>query len=238
MALTLKYDAPTAEYDLTDTATNAMAAPQATPRLGGFTLRNRFSGASAITIAKSCVSTSDVDVNQINVLDVPKRTLVKAINVFGVESNAVPEHAFTYGGTSASLSASDINMDLAFFALPYKSPSQSTTISLSASLHHGIIETVEATGSAPKGGIVGSVLEKVGSSMTDPEKGCLPIGTGLSSNAVVAATYFKPLYYPHGGKIVLALKGSVADSATKINLVSGVCSGVWEVQAECQYVPE
>jgi hypothetical protein len=238
MALTLKYDAPTTQVDLTDASVNAKACPIATPRVGGFTLRNRFSGALATTLTASCVSTSDVDVNLITVLDIPKRTLVKDLHLFGVESQAVPNHAFTYAGTSTSLSANDINADLAFLALPYKSPSQASTIAVSASLVHGVIETIEATNSLIAGGIVGSVLEKVDASMTDPEKGHMEIAHTMTSNAVAAGSLRPKLYYPHGGKIILALKGAVADSATKVNQMAGACSGVWEIQANCNYVPE
>ena len=238
MALTLKYDAPTTEVDLTDATVNAKACPMATPRVGGFTLRNRFSGALAVTLTASCVSTSDVDVNIMTVLDVPKRTLVKDLHLFGVESQAVPAHAFTYAGTSASLSANDINADIALLALPYASPSQASTIAVDASLVHGVIETVEATNSVIAGGIVGSKLEKVDASMTDPEKGHIPVASAMTSNAIAAGTMIKPRYYPHGGKVILALKGAVADSATKVNQMAGACAGVWEIQAACQYVPE
>ena len=239
MALALTYDAPTVEYDLTATATNVKAAPQATARLGGFTLRNRFSGALAITMTAGCVNTSDVDVNQINVLDVPKRTLVRGINLFAVESETVPSHAFTYAGTSASLSASDQDMNLTFIAQPYKDPSQSTLDSVAASLTLGTILLTVAGASAPEGGFVGTPIVAVDSSTSSATKGGIAVvSSGHASNYIDAGAFSTPRYFPHGGKVLMALTGSVVDSDTKVEQFSGVCAGVWEVQAMCQYVPE
>ena len=239
MANTLKYDAPTAAIDLTAVATNVKAVPLATPRVGGFVLRNRFSGALAITMARSCVTGSDVDINQITVLDVPKRTMIRGINLYAVESETVPSHAFAYAGTAASIANNDQNTDLAFIAQPYKDPSQSTLDSVSASLTLGtiLLDAATAAGSAIKGTFTSTPIVNVDSSTANATKAGIAVVSSVTANAVGAGSFSYPRYFPHGGKVLLALTGSVCNTNADVNHMSAKCSGVWEVQAECEYVP-
>lgn len=245
MAIAVKHTG--SAIDLTSISTNKDLAPVATPRLGGFTLRNRFSGALAVTLSNSKVvgASSAVKNNPIYVMDVPRRTFVKKVNVFAVEGKTVPGHAFTYGGTSASLSASDQNLNLTFIAQPIKKDTGSavTYDSISASLTLGTIGLTEATNSLPKGSFASTPLvavsSRVSSTTSSATKAGFQTAIGIDpDNAHDAGGYFTPRYFPHGGRVVMTLTGSVVDNDSKINNLSGVCSGVWEVQAECEYVPE
>lgn len=230
--------------DLTSASTNVDVAPVATPRQSGFTLRNRFEGSLAVTLSGSATSgSSSLLNNPIYIMEVPPRTLVKNINVYAVEGKAVPGHAFTYAGTSASLSASDQALNLTFVAQPVKKWATSsgtktkTYDSLSASLTMGQILLTAATASLPKGSLTGTPLAAISapsSSTSSATKGGFYAGLGQgASNVNDDGTYNYPRFFPHGGRVVMTVTGSVADSTSKMDALSGVCSGTWEVQAEC-----
>jgi hypothetical protein len=64
-------------------------------------------------------------------------------------------------------------------------------------------------------------------------------------DAAVAEQPDVPVYFPYGGYITMGLsisraggKGVSSSSGTKFVGLTGAISGVWEVQADCQYVPE
>jgi hypothetical protein len=245
MAIAVKHNG--SAIDLTSYSTNVNVAPVSTPRASGFTLRNRFEGSLAKTLSTSAVTgaSSQIANNPIYIMAVPPRTLVKRVNVFAVEGKTVPGHAFTYGGTSASLSASDQTLNLTFVAQPIKKwatasgTKTKTYDTLSASLTLGQILLTAATASAPKGSMTGSPLVAISapsSTTSSATKGGFFAGLGQgASNVNDDGTYEYPRFFPHGGRIVMTLTGSVADNDSKIGTLSGVCSGTWEVQAECVY---
>jgi hypothetical protein len=242
MALAVTY-AGTA-IDLTDPAVNVDVAPVATPRQGGFTLRNRFEGSLAVTLSGSAASGSSLDNNIIYVLEVPPHTLVERINLFAVEGKTVPGHACAYSGTPSAESANDHQFDLTFMAQPVKKWATSngtktrTYDSLSAALMLGEILLTSAGNSAAEGGFTGSplaALEAPGSSTSSAQDTGFWCGNGQgASNATDDGTFDRPYMFPHGGRIVMAVKGAVASSATALDLYSGVGTGTWEIQAECQ----
>ncbi|MHA2067621.1 MAG: hypothetical protein ACXABY_24930 [Candidatus Thorarchaeota archaeon] len=243
MAIAVKHNG--SAIDLTSLSTNVDAAPVATPRQSGFTLRNRFEGSLAVTLSASAVTgaSSQVANNPIYIMEVPAHTLVKNINVYAVEGKTVPGHAFTYSGTSASLSANDQALNIGFVAQPVKKWATSsgtktkTYDSLSASLTLGQILLTAATASLPKGSLTGSPLKAINapsSNTSSATKGGFYAGLAQgASNVNDDGTYNYPRFFPHGGRIVMTLTGAVVDNDSKINAMSGVCSGTWEVQAEC-----
>lgn len=242
--------------DLTSTDVNPDAAPQSTPRQGGFTLRNRvnFANISAankqLTKFASASSASQV-ANILQVIEVPNRTLVKSVNVFGIKSQTAP-------ATSVSFTASGLNASHLASAVIGLNPqlwSKPASTSRVAASHLDALTTAQDTRLA--GAAFGAIplqkagdscafeankVEKIDSSMTAAQLGrVLTEQTGAGS-AVYGA---KEVYFPYGGYVYMALgpynvaTGSASvSSASKANSDTISLAGVWEFQAECMYVPE
>lgn len=248
----------TTTVDLTDPSVNPDAAPESTPRQGGFTLRNRWDSsripsaatfaASDIAAVKSTAATT-FTATPFFVLDVPPRTLVKDICVFAIPGGTDPDHALTYGGTSASLSANDLkSMTLKFYAVPWKKSNQTSAATYVDAF--GEFDLTATTNSLAKGSITGSFLApsysaSSSSKASTPTNAGLMMGNALTSGAWGAGTYINPQFFPHGGRIALRIGGaatsissSTSGGDTKLKLFSGAISGVWDIQANCNYVPE
>ena len=75
-------------YNLTSVATNVNAAPEATPREGGFTMRNRinFANVTAPTLTNKVMNT-------LRLLKVPNRTVVTGIYLIAPKGTAGVTHA-------------------------------------------------------------------------------------------------------------------------------------------------
>jgi len=239
--------------DLTSVATNPDAAPMSTPRQGGFTLRNRFGAgladwlaASAVTGASSAIADAPVAV-----LDVPDRTMVTGLSLFSVPGEDAPDVNATLAPGSCSLSDSDYVFTVTFYAqnimkktvasgvttATYNSASSATatmgTINLAKALSSGSLIKNSILGTAP------IAIPAVASSATTPYLGVLPLVIDPSaSNAVDAGSYFIPRYFPHGGRVLCQLGGTVADVDAEVNALTVTNSGVWEMKANCEYVPE
>jgi hypothetical protein len=248
----------TTTVDLTDVAVNPDAAPQSTPRQGGFTLRNRWNcsripsaatfAANDIAAVKSTAATT-FTATPFFVLDVPKRTLVKDICVFAIPGQTSPDHALTYGGTSASLSANDIkSMTLKWYAVAWKKNNMTSAATYVDAF--GEFDLTATTASLPKGSIAGNFLAPAYSASSNsktstPTNAGLMMGNAMTNGAWGAGTYKNPQFFPHGGRIALRIGGmatsissSTSGGDTKLKLFSGALSGVWDVQANCNYVPE
>jgi hypothetical protein len=83
-------------YDLTDPDVNPGAVNQATPREGGFTLRNRmnFANITAPTVATGCVA------NVLKVLKIPKRTVIRNLRLHAIRGTTAPTHGITTGSSA------------------------------------------------------------------------------------------------------------------------------------------
>jgi hypothetical protein len=122
--------------NLTTTTLNPDAAPIATPRPGGFVIRNRWNCANlttankttlqAITSAKASSDSLASFANLFRVVAVPKRTLVKSVNVFAVESTSIPQHAASGAATPASVDDIGGAWQLCFNAAPWKKSGQTS----------------------------------------------------------------------------------------------------------------
>jgi hypothetical protein len=238
--------------NLTTTVLNAEAAPEATPRLGGFVLRNRLD-AAVISVADrrliplSCVySTTKIRANQLQVLSVPKRTLVKSVNVFSVAGETKPGFKYTHTTADKSTTDSDfVATTLNFTAVAYKSADQSSLATPDDGVFGAMsLDALASSTSVITSGISGSLLATLASSsISTPTQAYYPVvaATTLSSSVADAGTYGGKAYFPFGGFVVMNQDGSSAahaSSDSRMNLETSHLNGVWEIQAECEYVPE
>jgi hypothetical protein len=250
----------TTTVDLTDPAVNPHAAPESTPRQGGFTLRNRWDCSddwSPATFTSSDIaatkSTNAVvyTVTPFFVLDVPARTMVNDLSVFAVAGETGPSHIHTYSGTAADATASDLKSQaLAFYAVPWKKNDGTSAATPVAGL--GAIPLGPSTASLPGGEITGSQLSASFNASSDskisvPTQAGMKLGEALTlaSGKIDAGTFNNPMYFPHGGRVSMRLEvgdGSISSGTSGasaiLRAISGAMSGVWDIQANCNYVPE
>lgn len=246
-------------FDLTDPAINPEAAPQSTPRQGGFTLRNRinFTNVAAankklFTLASSAKAAQVGNV--LRVLDVPERVQVNAVNIYAVKSETVP-------GSIASGSASGLHasaLAAAAIGVGVEQRSKPTTDASYAAVTHLDLQltaqngmgagaqfgeiTLAKVGAAVVGGCTfdASQVEAIDSSMTAPELGRVVTQVAGTGSAIY---YAAPAYFPLGGYVYLGCTdvntGSTTHtSAGKADSTFVSLTGTWEIQADCQYVPE
>jgi hypothetical protein len=236
--------------DVTDVSVNPLATETTTPRQGGFTIRNRVnfdavnSSADLTMPASALYSTSKVKANQIYVLDVPKRTTVKTIHVYAVAGETAPNHAYTHASSAASAASSDvIAHTLAFSAKAYKDEDQTTF----ATVVNGQLGEFDIAAMATSTSVISTstlnsgIPAAVSASSTTTPTNCVARATVAGVNgAAGASTYDNNTYFPFGGKVLINLKGSNAweASSNKAGDYSGRVGGVWEIQADCNYIPE
>lgn len=246
--------------DLTDTANNPEAAPEATPRQGGFTIRNRWncnnlSAANKQTFGpfSASVTASATSANVIKVLKVPERTLVKApVRVYCVKSETIPGHAIAGAATPASLNSAGAAGVLGFTGWAYKDPSHTAASAVrfvGTTIKGQTVLAGCALGGVPiakfdshGGAFEASLVEKVDATMVAPALGMVNAGVNAASTKYTPAE----LYFPYGGYVTLTLGpnntalGAMASSkgATQAKGLYGYLTGTWEVQADCLYVPE
>ena len=260
--LNFKFTATTGEtIDLTDPSVNPDAAPTATPREGGFVLRNRWncdnlSAANKQTFGpmSASVTASATSANIIRVLKVPPRTLVKGpIHVYAVASETIPGHVTTGAATTASLNSAGAAGQLGFTIQNYKDASltaASMVRFVGTSVNGNTVLAGQPLGGIPiqkfdasvAGIFEASIVEKIDGSMTAPTLGRV----NLAGNAASTITVPTELYSPYGGYITMTLGpnatalGVMASSkgAAQAKGLYGSLSGSWEVQADCMYVPE
>jgi hypothetical protein len=244
--------------DLTSTSVNPGAAPTSTPRQGGFSLRNRVnfgnvSAANSLLTTLASTSAASQTANLMYFLQVPNRTLVKKVHVFGVKSQTAP-------ATSVSLTASGLNashLASAVFGINaaiWSKPDSTTRVaashldkqttavnSLLAGALFGQIPLQKAGASVA---FEASLVEKVDASMTAPRLGQVQTTEAAGGGAVVAGLD-QGVYFPFGGYVYGALGpynvgtgNASVSSASKANSDTISLAGVWEMQADCMYVPE
>lgn len=236
--------------DLTDPTINKSAVGSTTtPRQGGFTIRNRINadqvGVKNVTMPASALySTTKVAVNQLYVLDVPKRTTVKSINLYSVVGESRPEHTYAHKTADASAAANDvIAHTLTFSSKAYKKEDQSAFAAIVAG-NLGEFDIAAMTSSTSVIGtstLNGGVPAATSASSTATPTNCAAYARMAGvSGAAAETTYETQAYFPFGGKVVMHLAGSSAWEATS-NIgddYNGYITGVWELQADCNYVPE
>lgn len=246
--------------DLTSTAVNPDAAPAATPRQSGFTIRNRWNCNNLATANKRTFEAMDASTtasftkaNILKVLKVPRRTVVKApVRVFAVEGETIPGHSVLGAATKADLNSAGAAGILGFTAYAYNDASQ-TAASLKRHVATGAYGNTVVAG-CPLGGVPiqkfdslngafeASLVEAVDTSMTAPWLGKVNAAPNAASQKFVPCE----LYFPYGGFVTMSLGpnnvalGAMASSkgAASATGMYGLLSGTWEVEANCEYIPE
>lgn len=176
-------------YDLTDTDTNPNAVAQATPREGGFVLRNRINFGNV-----TAPTATDRVANILKLLKVPKGTIIREFRFHAVPGETVPSHAFSSQSTSGAGSGATLNVG----AVWYQSASQSsTTVDTDAFADHAI--TVK-TGVA-----AGMPAFSTSAEMT----------TYTSQSDSSAPTL--PFTFPYGGYITMGIEDSTGSSASSVD---------------------
>ncbi len=249
MALDFKFQpAMSRTKDLTTTVKNPGATAMATPRQGGFTLRNRINFANVATADKKlCILTASASTNPTDVLlvlEVPNRTIVRTVDIFGVPSLAVPQHAIVTASGAASLLSTAI---MAITGATWSKPDTATRV---LATHCDLITAavmgepagapfgnVGITSQATSCNFTATQVEKIDSSMTTPYLGRLQTNVAIAS----AVNAYGGIFYPYGGYVALTIgpynTGTSSASSTAAAEYS-VLSGGWEIQANCGYVPE
>ena len=240
--------------DLTDPAINPLAVATATPREGGFVCRNRINFGSAtvdgvnsscdITMPASALSTTNVVCNQLYVLDIPKRTTVKTLKLYAIAGEDAPTHAYRHKTAAASAGSSSNNAHtLQFSAKAYKKEDQSAFATVVAG-NCGELDLAQmgTTSSViDQTDLNGGIPNAVSASSTGTPTNCVARITVAGANGAQGAnTYDNDTYFPFGGKIVMNLAGASAweNTSSIANDFTGHAQGVWELQADCNYIPE
>jgi len=291
MAKEIKFTTLGTAKDMTDTDVNPDAAPTATPRQGGFVLRNRINFGNVSTADKTMWTVSDATPTTettvpLKLLEVPDRVYVKDLTVFAVKDEDPP--AMFINGAQASnadIKDSDFSlMTLGFGATRNKKPTDDA--SYSAASHLVTLTTVNGEQKAGIGTVAGDVFgnlklvgeatdplnpetasqpnivfvdafQKVDSSLGNPLE---PMGTAkvirnqgadFTADSAAAETLIQQEdgeYFPYGGYVHMKLGPWNTSMASGYSDVTGIYSGttaavvyptgVWEVQANCMYVPE
>ena len=212
--------------NLQSTAINPNAAPIATPREGGFTLRNRINFSSLNSSAAKtmgAISTSVATATNLQILEVPKRTLLRCLTFQTVPGSTAVAHAFSIATAHAS-GAKSAKFEIGVAG--FKEASQKVaSVKASTSIFLASITVVKATG------VIATTFG-------------LAIGSAPYSTAymMTSSAQLKDLTFPYGGFVTMAYKtGSSAivsiDKSTTV-LTGSAFTGVMEVQAQAAYLPE
>jgi hypothetical protein len=174
MAKEIKFTTQGTAIDLTDPSVNPEAAPTATPRQGGFVLRNRIDAAKLST-ANRVLCTFDATpattpTVAMRILEVPERVYVKELMVFAVKDQDVPTIDIT-GAQSSNLDIKDSDfslMTLSFGAQRNKRPTSHASYVAASSLVD--LTTVNAEQAPGIGTVAGDVFGnfQLNGELTDP----------------------------------------------------------------------
>ena len=265
MAVNLKFTCANSSastiFDLTSVSINPSAAPTSTPRQGGFTLRNRINWTNVATANKKLFNlpasaAAAQTGNVLRVMEVPERTLVNKVDIFGVKSETVPGAYLT--GNASGLEASHLASAAIGIGIEQRSvpASSANYVALShLDLQLGAYNAMPAggpfgqipclkAGAAVVGGMgfETSVVEAIDASMTAPELGRVKtdVANAAAGSALIAPT---PQYFPLGGYIYIGMTNvdtanKSYTSAAKTASTYAYPTGTWDIQAQCQYVPE
>lgn len=201
-------------HDLTSVAINPNAAPVATPREGGFVLRNRIKWGSVNSSAELTADGS-ANANVLRILQVPKRTIIRALSFHVVPGSTAATHAFTSGGSSAGSAAKfQVGADM------YKTASQ-----VASSIKNDVDAFKTSITVTKKTGAIGSTFGTVNAST--PWTQAVNIGTSSTIKAIP---------FPFGGFVRMNIKSSTGSSGSV--MTNAKMAGVLEVRAVCDYMPE
>jgi len=215
--------------NLQSTTVNPNAAPVATPREGGFTLRNRVSWAACNSSAATTIGTiaaSAATATNIQILQVPKRTILHQLIFTGVPGSTATTHTYSYTTAVSSAHASTgKSAKFEIGAAAYKEASQKA-----ASVKVDIDEFAASLAITKKTGAIGSTFGLA--------VGSLPLSMAVNHTT---SAQFERITFPYGGFVTMNIKtgSSAVKSFSKSDAITGgTLVGVMEAQAYCTYLPE
>jgi hypothetical protein len=225
---------------------------------------NSYSNDTLWEAADAPSSSSNTEpVSRMKILEVPERTYVKDLHVYAVKSETAPITTFT---PIATVHASDLE-NTVIFAGAYQNDrptSSASYVEASDLVQLTSLNAVAEDGSAPVAGhVFGDIpmtkstlvptwaMSAVDSTIASAEK---PMTTSFffqqydASSAGIEKTMGH--YFPYGGYVYMALGpyatklGSASSAADITDFYASstgatiTVAGVWDVQANCNYVPE
>lgn len=203
-------------FDLQDTTYNLDAAPIATPREEGFTLRNRINF-SNVKSSRNLTADGSGNANILRILTVPSRTLIRALTFGVVPGSSAAAHAYTSASGSPGSSAK-----FQIGAQGWHNASQSTIKTSATAFITNLAITVSTGALTSTASVFGSV-----SSTSTPWAQQVNIGTSSKLKAVA---------FPFGGFVVMNIKNNTGSSAE--DMTSAKLSGTLEIRAVCEFMPE
>ena len=215
--------------NMQSTAINPNAAPVATPRQGGFTLRNRINWANVNSSAATTIGTiasHEAAATNYYLMEVPKRTVLRGLAFMRVPGQTAVAHAFDYTSKVSSAHASTAkSAKFEIGVAAYKSASQkASSIKASTTGLHASIAVTKKTG------VIASTFGA--SSASTPYAFAVNHTTSNQREGIS---------FPYGGFVTMAFKtgSSAVTSYDKSSAITGgTFTGQFEVQADCGYIPE
>lgn len=218
--------------NLQSTAVNPNAAPVATPRLGGFALRNRIKFGSLKSSAAStmgAISTSAATAVNYQLLEVPKRTILRNLTFATPPGASAVAHAFAYTTAVSSAHASTAKSGKWEIGVAaYKSASQkASSVKVDVDGIHASIAVTKKTG------VIGTTFGLASAST--------PYNMGYAHAISAASSQRTALTFPYGGFVTMNWKAgssAIASFDKSDAITGGAFTGEMEVQGNCDYIPE
>jgi hypothetical protein len=201
-------------FDLTDPAINPNAAEISTPRQGGFTVRNRidFDNPTLQAAGADVAATLNV-ANLFYILEIPKRTNIRRLTF-----TSLPGEDVLAGSPTAASYGSVASATMGVGNKMYKNASGSFgTHDVDAYADHAI---TNSTGALPT-----TMVSKAAST---------PDTWAQTQSDLTAPLY--PHAAPYGGYVTMGIVASTGGSSASSGGLK--LTGVVEVTAECDYIPE
>ncbi|KKN27449.1 hypothetical protein LCGC14_0864650 [marine sediment metagenome] len=225
-ALALTVAAFASAKNLQSTAINPIAAPIATPREGGFTLRNRVSWAGTNSSARKTMGTiasAAAAATNYQVLTIPKRTLLKSLVFLTPPGSTAATHAFSIASAHAS-GAKSGKWEIGVAA--YKEASQKAA-SVKVDID-GLMASIAITKAT---GLISSAFGQA--------VGSLPLSMAINHTT---SDKFEAITFPFGGFVTMNYKAGASalksvDKSSTV-LTGSKFTGVMEAMADCVYIPE
>jgi hypothetical protein len=235
------------DVDYTSISTNPDVVPVATPREGGFTLRNRWNAAnissSSVEMAASFAKgTANITAKRFRIIEVPANTHVHGIHLRTPSASDVPVMSNTIAGKMSTDSNAFDTSYLQFGGACWKEAAQTNLLGTEGLAPNGFAsQTGAVLGGFPLTVKTAAVASLPTVSASTPwTQGAAPYNVGASSDQF---TPNQGVDFPYGGYVVMHLgpddvaMGSVSSVGSSSAVSIGI-SGQWDVVARCTTLPE
>jgi hypothetical protein len=242
------------DVDYTSISTNPDVLPVATPREGGFTLRNRWNAAkissSSTSMAASFAkATANITARRFRIIEVPAQTYVHQICLRTPSASDPPVLSTTIGGKMATDSNAFDTSLFIFGGAAWKEAAQTNLLGT---------EATEPRGAGVAGKQIGNWLGAFDLTVKTAAVASLPTVSAstpwtqmqvpqlyMQDSSAINTSTVTPhgMGFPYGGYVTMFLgpddlaMGSVS-SITSSSAVAIAVSGQWDVVARCTFMPE